>query len=66
MVIEDVDMGRTPGQESVFSTQSYLTDIEDKPVSDYPMQEEPEDGPSVVKELIGMGDSLADENRWTS
>ena len=30
------------------------------------MQEEPEDNPSVVKELIGMWDSLANENRWTS
>ena len=83
MVIEDVDMGRSPGQDSVSSTHSYLTDIEDRPESHYPdltevdesmrdesaddsMSDEAVGGPSIVKELIGMWDSITDANRWTT
>lgn len=83
MVVEDVDMGRSPGQESATSTYAYLTDIEDRPESDYPdvpegddsmrdesgndpMRDETVGGPSTVKELIGMWDSLTDANRWTT
>ena len=74
-VDEDESM-MSPGQASgdtvmtELSTQSYLTDIEDRPVSDYPTESD-SSRPSVVKDLISLWDGLVvrqpdDEGRWTS
>ena len=59
----------SPGQESVSSTQSYLSDIEDKPVAEYPasdrglaeyLMESDDfgDRPPIVRDLIDKWDGL--------
>ena len=48
------------------STQSYLSDVDDKPEDDYFMQGDVEDRPTVVRDLMDLWDGLVDEGRWTS
>ena len=61
----------SPGQASgdtvmtELSTQSNLSDIEDRPASEY-ITESDGSRPSVVKDLINLWDGIADEGRWTS
>ena len=61
----------SPGQASgdtamtEVSTQSYLSDVDDRPASEY-FTESDSNRPSVVKDLISMWDGLVDEGRWTS
>ena len=56
----------SPGQDSVSSTQSYLTLIDDKPVAEYLMQSDIGDRPPIFRDLIGMWDGLLDDGRWTT
>lgn len=57
----------SPGQDFVSSTQSYLSDIVDKPERDYFMEiDSLGDRPPFVKELIDRWDGLLDEGRWTT
>ena len=67
----------SPGQESVSSTQSYLSDIEDKPEDEYPPSDrglaeylmeidDLGDRPPFVRDLIDKWDGLLDEGRWTT
>ena len=61
----------SPGQASgdtvmtEVSTQTFLSDIDDKPVSEY-LPESDDNKPAVVKDLITMWDGLMDEGRWTT
>ena len=75
MIIDDDPM--SPGQESVSSTQSYLSDIEDKPVEEYQASDrglaeylmeidDLGDRPPFVRDLIDKWDGLLDESRWTT
>ena len=75
LIIDDDPM--SPGQESVSSTQSYLSDIEDKPVDEYPPSDRGPaeyimeiddlgDRPPFVRDLIDKWDGLLDEGRWTA
>ena len=65
LIVDDDPM--SPGQESVSSTQSYLTDTEDKPVAEYRMESDDfGDRPPIVRDLIDKWDGLLDEGRWTT
>jgi len=64
---DPMSSGQASGDTAMteLSIQSYLSDIDDRPASEYLMERD-SSRPSVVKDLISLWDGLVDEGRWTS